>query len=219
MEGPFVRVASDLPLSNRQQAPIAFLDRDGVINIGRPGYINTPSEVDLLEGAATSIASLRRAGFLVCVVTNQSPIARGLWGADRLELIHRSLQSKLLEADPDAHVDAFITCPHRFEDRCGCRKPSPAMLMLGHRLLRTESVSLEADVLENAGRQAVEVDWWGEQPVPPNPLDAMVGDRRSDMGAGWAYGARLFRVNGRIGVDQVIQRVVNGSDGGDDFQP
>ncbi len=219
MEGPFVRLASDVPLSNRKHAPIAFLDRDGVINIGRSGYVNTPAEVDLLEGAARSIASLRRAGYLVCVVTNQSPIARGLWGADRLELIHRSLQSKLLDEDPEAHVDAFITCPHRFEDRCGCRKPSPAMLFLGDRLLRTDSVSSEDHVLENAGRQAVDVDWWGQKPSPPTTLDAMVGDRRSDMGAGWAYGARLFRVNGRIGVSQVIQRVLNGSDEGDDFQP
>ena len=219
MEGPFVRVVTAVPLSDRQQAPIAFLDRDGVINIGRPGYVNSPAEVDLLEGAAPAIASLRRAGYLVCVVTNQSPIARGLWGAERLVSIHRSLQSKLLEVNPDAHVDAFITCPHRFEDRCGCRKPSPAMLLLGHQRLRTDSGRGEVNELANAGRQTVEVDWWGQPPRSPNPLDAMVGDRRSDMGAGWAYGARLFRVNGRIGVDQVVQRVLNESDGGDDFQP
>ena len=32
--------------------PIAFLDRDGVINVGRQGYVNRPSEVELLPGAA-----------------------------------------------------------------------------------------------------------------------------------------------------------------------
>jgi len=50
-------------------------------------------------------------------------------------------------------------------------------------------------------------------------LDAMVGDRRTDMGAGWAYGARLFRVSRDVGLVQVEQRVLDRNDKGDSFQP
>ena len=52
--------------------PIAFLDRDGVINKGKPGYVNGPEEVHLLDGAAKVIGDLNRAGYLVC---GHQPIA------------------------------------------------------------------------------------------------------------------------------------------------
>lgn len=207
------------PSSDVPDGPIAFLDRDGVINVGRQGYVNRPEEVELLEGVASAIAQLRQHGYCICVVTNQSPIARGLWGATELEAIHREVQRQLLAIDDAALVDVFITCPHRFEDGCGCRKPSPAMLSLGHRVLRTSLENPEVDAQYNAGGQVYDVDWWGTAPEAPHPLDAMVGDRRSDMGAGWAYGARLYRVSGRVGLPQVVDRLCDPSDGGDGFHP
>ena len=100
--------------------PIAFLDRDGVINVGRKGYVNRASDVNLLPRAGESIAALRDAGFVICVVTNQSAISRGLWGAERLESIHKELQRLLIEEHEDGYVDLFVTCPHRYEDGCGC---------------------------------------------------------------------------------------------------
>jgi len=219
MEGPFVRRARATVPHGGDSTPIAFLDRDGVINLGRQGYVNSPDEVDLLPRAASSIARLRQAGYLVCVVTNQSPIARGLWGPTELERIHRELQRQLMEADDAAHIDLFITCPHRFEQRCGCRKPSPAMLVLGHRMLRGSQGADHGDVQHNAGRQHVDVDWWGEPPKAPHALDAMVGDRRSDMGAGWGYGARLFQVSSRVGLAQAVDRILDSTDQGDRFRP
>lgn len=200
--------------------PIAFLDRDGVLNIGREGYVNEPEELTLLPGAGQSVGQLKRAGYLVCVVTNQSPVMRGLWGLDRLEQIHASLQERLLAEDSDALLDAVITCPHRRRDNCGCRKPQPGMLALGHRLLRTHDEPMLAGHnpgLQPAPREAVA--WWSAKPRPPHPLDAMVGDRRSDMGAGWAVGARLFHVSAHLGVSSVVNRVVDGHDAGDSFEP
>lgn len=200
--------------------PIAFLDRDGVLNIGREGYVNEPEELTLLPGAGQSVGQLKRAGYLVCVVTNQSPVMRGLWGLDRLEQIHASLQEQLLAEDSDALLDAVITCPHRRRDNCGCRKPQPGMLALGHRLLRTHDEPMLAGHnpgLQPAPREAVA--WWSAKPRPPHPLDAMVGDRRSDMGAGWAVGARLFHVSAHLGVSSVVNRVVDGHDAGDSFEP
>lgn len=219
MEGPYVQVTGQKRSEERSQAPIAFLDRDGVINKGKPGYVNGPDEVQLLDGAAQKIGDLNRAGYLVCVVTNQSPIARGLWGPETLQSIHEALQLRLRSEDSMAHIDLFLTCPHRFEDRCPCRKPSPGMLFLGHHLLR-EQIELTIDWQPSLHPiHDPEVDWWGASPVAPHPLDLMVGDRRSDMGAGWAYGARLFRVHASVGLQSIGTRWMDATEPGDGFQP
>src|SRR6188472_415202 len=55
--------------------PVVFLDRDGTL-IEEVGYVNHPSRVRLLPGAADAVARLRAAGHAVVVVTNQAGIAR-----------------------------------------------------------------------------------------------------------------------------------------------
>lgn len=214
-----MQTAPHVPFETRTTSPVAFLDRDGVLNLGKAGYVNLPKEVVVLDGAANSIAALRQRGYLICVVTNQSPISRGLWGPERLELLHVTLQERLLELNKDALIDGFLTCPHRWEDRCACRKPSPAMLLLGHELLRKQP-GLDASL--TPAMYAVEkpqVDWWGSKRLAPHPMDLMVGDRTSDMGAGWAYGARLFRVAKTLGLGQIHDRLLDDDDPGDLFEP
>ena len=219
MEGPYVQVPFPLPARAGPDAPIAFLDRDGVINLGKSSYVNGPDEVILLPGAADSIGMLNDEGYLVCVVTNQSPISRGLWAFGTLALIHKELQRLLKEEHPRANIHAFLTCPHRHEDGCLCRKPSPAMLSLGHDVLRM-GVSVETG-WEPANFAVVDprVNWWSAKPSPPHPLDLMVGDRRSDMGAGWAFGARLFRVPAALGLSYLGDRWTDELDSGDAFKP
>ena len=47
----------------------------------------------------------------------------------------------------------------------------------------------------------------------------MVGDRGSDMGAGWACGLRLFQTNEFKGIAAVTERILNEGDTGDSFHP
>ena len=197
-----------------------FLDRDGVINIGSPNYINKPDELILLKGAAQSIGELKRNGFFICIVTNQSAISRGLWDEIQLSEIHSKMQELLLLEDKDANIDLVITCPHRQIDRCNCRKPMPGMLYLGHAQLRG-NLSLKHGLNVNVAipKQVTRVNWWKDKPSPLNKHDFIVGDRKSDLGAGWARGVRLFKVNPNIGLAQVINRVVDFNDDGDIFQP
>lgn len=189
------------------KGPIAFLDRDGVLNYGREGYVNNPSQMNVIPGAGHAIAQLRESGFTICVVTNQSPIMRGLWGVEQLHTIHEELRKQLLNENKDAVIDMILTCPHRNRDRCGCRKPWPGMLRTGHELLRNQRVLHS------------KIDWAGSKPNSWNPLDTMVGDRKSDMGAGWAVGARTFEVSSQQGLPQVINRVLDTLDSGDDYDP
>jgi len=221
MEGAIVEVSqTKFPSDTSPNGSIAYLDRDGVINVGSPNYINNPDELILLEGAAHSIGELKRSGFFTCIVTNQSAISRGLWNELKLSEIHSKMQELLLREDKDAHVDLVITCPHRQIDRCDCRKPMPGMLYLGHEQLRGD-LSLQDGLNVNVTipKQVTRVNWWKDKPLPLNKLDFIVGDRKSDLGAGWARGIRLFKVNPNIGLTQVINRVVDYTDDGDIFQP
>ena len=221
MEGAIVEVSqTKFPSNTIPNGSIAYLDRDGVINIGSPNYINNPDELILLEGAAHSIGELKRSGFFTCIVTNQSAISRGLWNELRLTEIHSKMQELLLIEDKDAHIDLVITCPHRQIDRCNCRKPMPGMMHLGHAQLRG-NLSLQDGLNVNVTipKQVTRVNWWKDKPLPLNELDFIVGDRKSDLGAGWARGIRLFKVNPNIGLAQVINRVVDFTDDGDIFQP
>jgi histidinol-phosphate phosphatase family protein len=201
MDGPIIDG------DGRATGPIAFIDRDGVLNYGRNGYVNHPEELIIIPGSGFAIAQLRAKGYAICVVTNQSPIMRKLWTVERLHSIHQELRRQLLAEDENAIIDLIMTCPHRNRDRCGCRKPWPGMLVKGNNILRNENKSNRR------------IDWAGSKPDSWNPLDAMIGDRKSDMGAGWAVGARTFEVSDRLGLPQVIDRVLDENDTGDFYDP
>ena len=201
MDGPIIDG------DGRATGPIAFIDRDGVLNYGRNGYVNHPEELIIIPGSGFAIAQLRAKGYAICVVTNQSPIMRKLWTVERLYSIHQELRRQLLAENENAIIDVIMTCPHRNRDRCGCRKPWPGMLVKGNNILRNEN--------KVNGR----IDWAGAKPDSWNPLDAMIGDRKSDMGAGWAVGARTFEVSEQLGLPQVIDRVLDENDAGDFYDP
>ena len=197
MEGPITEVNLD-KVDLDWNGAIAFLDRDGVLNYGSPNYINSPDELEIIAGAKEAIADLRMLGYRIAITTNQSAIMRGLWGENTIHAIHKKLQDEI------GTIDVIMTCPHRNRDRCQCRKPMPGMLNEASQIIR--------------GKKHILPDWWGDKPKPHNELDLMVGDRDSDMGAGWAVGARLFQVDEDIGIRQVIDRIKK-NDEGDQFRP
>jgi|TARA_B110000914_G_scaffold225063_1_gene244685 histidinol-phosphate phosphatase family protein len=197
MEGPIAEV-NLFELEGEWNGAIAFIDRDGVLNIGSPNYINSPDELQIIEGSKESIQALRNIGYRIVLVTNQSAIMRGIWGEDTIHSIHKKLQEEI------GGIDVLMTCPHRNQDNCACRKPRPGMLNYASELIRNQSHP--------------KTDWWGTKPQPIHPLDLMVGDRNTDMGAGWAVGARLFKVEEDVGIASVIERIIQ-EDAGDDFNP
>jgi len=210
---------ASLPDSAPLHGGIAFLDRDGVLNIGSSEYINNPNEFVVLKDAPKAVGMLRRAGYRICIVTNQSPISRGLWDEHRLHKIHHHMREVFLELDADAHFDLVLACPHRHRDRCMCRKPMPGMLRFGERVLRDGFVLEEGESRAELSSEDGRVDWWGKKPDSSNHFDCMVGDRGSDMGAGWAQGLRLFQVHDASGIFPVIERILDSKNKGDDFHP
>ncbi len=112
--------------------PAVFLDRDGTLVEEHP-YLHDPERVALLPGTTAALARLARAGFALVLVTNQAGVARGLYGEEAVELVHRRLR-ELLAAGGVA-LDGVYYCPHHpdglvaaYARGCGCRKPAPGML-------------------------------------------------------------------------------------------
>jgi len=112
--------------------PIAFLDRDGVLNFDH-GYVHRPDQLEWIDGAPAAVRLLNEAGFTVIVVTNQSGVARGIYDEATVHRFHDHMQGVL--AQSGARIDAFYYCPHhpdgpvaQYAMRCDCRKPGTGML-------------------------------------------------------------------------------------------
>lgn len=102
-----------------------FLDRDGVI-IAEVNYLRRVEQMRVLRGSAAGISLLKRAGFKVVMISNQSAVARGYLTRPALEGIHRELQRRLRAER--AALDGVYYCPHHPDDACRCRKPGLGMI-------------------------------------------------------------------------------------------
>ncbi len=110
-----------------------FLDRDDTL-IEDPGYISHPDQVKLLEGVPEALSELRRMGYKLIVVSNQSAVARGIITEKVLAQIHERLEELL--ARQSATLDKIYYCPDhpdgaipRYRKESPWRKPAPGMLL------------------------------------------------------------------------------------------
>jgi len=103
--------------------PLVVLDRDGVLNVDRPGFVTSLAELEMIPGAAQGVAELRRAGYRVVVASNQSCVGRGLVERSVVDAVNAAIDAELGDG-----VDAWYVCPHGPDDGCGCRKPSTGLL-------------------------------------------------------------------------------------------
>jgi D,D-heptose 1,7-bisphosphate phosphatase len=118
----------------RMTRPIAFLDRDGVLNQDS-GYTHRPQDLVWMPGAKEGVRLLNDSGHYVVVVTNQAGVARGYYDEAAVGQFHAQMQLELAEAG--AHLDGLYMCPFHPEatidayriDNHPDRKPNPGMLV------------------------------------------------------------------------------------------
>jgi len=154
-----------------------FLDRDGVINRalerdGRPYAPSSLAEFDLLPGVPEACIQLKRAGFLLVVVTNQPDVGRGTLKREVVEAIHAHML-KLLP------IDRVEVCYHSGTEpiACDCRKPKPGMLLraakeLGIDLHRSWMVGdrwRDIDCGRAAGCRTILIDYGYTEPLEQQP--------------------------------------------------
>jgi D-glycero-D-manno-heptose 1,7-bisphosphate phosphatase len=105
---------------------LIVLDRDGTINVDSDQHIKSPAEWKPIQGSLEAIARLTQADWRIVVATNQSGLARNLFGIGTLHEIHDAMHRAVALAG--GRIDAIFFCPHAEVDECACRKPKPGML-------------------------------------------------------------------------------------------
>jgi D-glycero-D-manno-heptose 1,7-bisphosphate phosphatase len=153
--------------------PAVFLDRDGVLNAlvpdpetGRPESPLHAKDVQALRGASEAVDALRRAGWVVVVISNQPAAAKGKATLSQLQAVHHRVRDGL------PPLDGWRYCLHhpegsdqRLGGPCLCRKPAPGLLI-------EAAFELELDL----------------------PASWCVGDSDTDVEAGVAAGCRTVLV-------------------------
>ncbi|WP_213993224.1 D-glycero-beta-D-manno-heptose 1,7-bisphosphate 7-phosphatase [Sodalis sp. dw_96] len=122
--------------------PAIFLDRDGTLNVDH-GYVYEIDDFQFIDGAIEAMQELKKMGFALVVVTNQSGIARGKFTEDQFTRLTEWMDWSL--ADRDVELDGIYFCPHHpdigegeYRQDCDCRKPKPGMLLDAQKFLHID---------------------------------------------------------------------------------
>lgn len=116
---------------NRMNKAI-FLDRDGTLNIDY-GYVHEIDNFKFIDGAIDALRELKKMGYMLVLVTNQSGIARSYFSEEQFLQLTEWMDWSLAEQDVD--LDGIYYCPHHpegkgeYKEDCDCRKPKPGMLL------------------------------------------------------------------------------------------
>jgi D-glycero-D-manno-heptose 1,7-bisphosphate phosphatase len=166
-----------------------FLDRDGVLIRDLNGLIEK-EQIVILDGVGAALQRLKKIGFLLFCVSNQTVLARQLISSDEFELIQQKLVAELISNGAPL-IDRFYYCFHhpkaqRLELRkiCDCRKPKPGMLFSAAR-------DFDLDLSRSF----------------------MIGDRMSDIEAGFSAGCRTVLVRSNMTMAARIETDVSAPPG------
>jgi D,D-heptose 1,7-bisphosphate phosphatase len=97
-----------------------FVDRDGTINIDGP-YLSDPDKFRMYPGVGEGISKLKKSGYKIIVITNQSGIGRGYFTEKNLLKIHEKMKEEFQHFN--TKIDGIYYCPHHPDIYCECRKP------------------------------------------------------------------------------------------------
>ena len=145
--------------------PALFFDRDGTIIIDT-NNINNPDHIEFIPGAINALKKLQDKGFVLVMLSNQSGIGKGLITQQQAADVHDKFIEYLKEEN--VTIDYTYYCPHKKEDNCSCRKPSPEQLLLA-------AIKFKIDI-ENS---------------------YMIGDRELDIETGKNAGCNTILINTR----------------------
>ena len=146
--------------STSAKSRAVFIDRDGTI-MHDADYCSDPKQVQIFDGTAAALSRLRKAGYKIIIVTNQSGIGRGFF----TEKQYRAVEREVLRQLGDDLIDATYFCPDAPGQPSKCRKPVPGMVLEAARehdldLSRSFLIGdkeIDAECAHNAGVRAIRV--------------------------------------------------------------
>jgi len=160
--------------------PAVFLDRDGTM-VHDVGYLSRLEDLQWFPWTIEAVRLLHRAGFLVCVTTNQSGIALGFCTDAFVRRVHEEMSAAIEAAG--ARIDGWFYCPHHPEAAidalrtdCECRKPKPG-------LVRQAQQRFDIDLTRSF----------------------VIGDKSADVGLAEAVGARGILVRTGYGESELVR--------------
>ena len=129
-----------------------FLDRDGVINVPifKDGRSFAPilfDDFEIYPSAYDACQMLKKAGYLIVVITNQPDVGNGKASKSEIERMNQYLKSEEL-------VDDIFICYHSQDEQCVCRKPKAGMIF---QALEKYSIDLGASFLVGDRKSDIEV--------------------------------------------------------------
>ncbi|MDR3366556.1 MAG: HAD family hydrolase [Prevotellaceae bacterium] len=159
---------------------VVFLDRDGVINSDEGRYyVYRKEDFALTPRLGECLKRLQDAGFLLIVISNQSGVARGLYGVQEVERLHSFLREQMSALG--VQLTELYICPHHPEaGKCLCRKPLP---LLVQKALARYHVDASRSYL--------------------------IGDRQTDMETARNAGIKGILVEANAGIAKATEEILN----------
>ena len=115
-----------------KKVPAVFFDRDGTLNVDT-GYLHEKEKLRWMPEAREAVKYVNDMGYLAIVITNQSGVARGMFGEQAVRELHAYMDEELGRIG--AHLDGFYYCPHHpealvpeYRQDCVCRKPKSGLI-------------------------------------------------------------------------------------------
>lgn len=114
--------------SSSETWPAVFLDRDGTL-MRDVDYCGDPGKVEVFPQAAEALRRLKRNGYKLIVITNQSGIGRGYF----TETEYRAVESEFVRQLGDGLIDGSYHSPDLPASNSIRRKPGPGMIFEAQR--------------------------------------------------------------------------------------
>lgn len=164
--------------------PVCFLDRDGVINYDF-GYVSNFKNIKFTTGIFEGLRLLQK-NFILCIVTNQSGVARGLFSEKELNLLNRKIIEKLKKHK--IKIKHIEYCPYhknsmikKYKKKSFLRKPNPGMIL---KILKKYKINAKNCIL--------------------------IGDRSSDIKAGRNAGIKKnYLYNEKDNFKEFVKKKIN----------
>ncbi|SJZ95698.1 HAD-IIIA family hydrolase [Anaerorhabdus furcosa] len=106
---------------------IAFLDRDGTINLDYPNQMWAKvKEPEFLEGSFEGLKFILSQGYQIIIITNQYIIQDGIITEKQYHEFHNLFLNRL-KKEGITILDTFY-CPHNDSEACSCKKPKDGLI-------------------------------------------------------------------------------------------